>query len=56
MITMITMRIVLVLDVKKVAYELYGSHAKLEVPQAGNDSRNSPVFFYKNVLPAKNFD
>ena len=35
---MITMRIVLVLDVEKVAYELPSHFAKFRAPQANNDA------------------
>ena len=53
---MITMGIVWVLDVKRVAFELSGSYAKVELPQADNDSRNSPENFQKKVFLTKSFE
>ena len=44
-----TMRIVWVLDVKKVAYELSGPFA----PQADNDSSSPPEDFHKTFLSLK---
>ena len=48
-VVLITMRIVWVLDVKKVANELSG-------PQADNENSNPPEIFHKNVFLTKSFD
>ena len=53
---MITMRIVWVLDVKKVANELSSPFAKVGAPRSDNDNSNPPENFHKNVFPAKSFD
>ena len=49
------MKIVWVSDVKKVAYELPGPFAKVEAPQADNDSSIPPEIFDKYVFPTKSF-
>ena len=53
---MIKMRIVSVLDVKKVAYRMSGPFAKVWAPQADNDSSKTPETFHKNVFLAESFD
>ena len=52
---MITMRILRVLDVEKVAYELSGSFARVGAPQADNDTKG-PEDFHKNIFLVKTFD
>ena len=52
-VIMITLRIVCVLSVKKVANELSGSFAKVGAPQADNNSSNLPKIFHKNVFLAE---
>ena len=52
----INMNIVCVLDVKKVAYELFCLFAKLGALQADNDSCNPPKNVHKNVFIAESFD
>ena len=49
----VTMCIVLVLDVKKVAYELSVAFAKVEDPPADNDSSMTPENVHRNVCLAK---
>ena len=44
------MRIVWVLYVKKVAYELNGPFAKVGAPQADNDSSNPPENIHKKTF------
>ena len=44
-VIMITLRIVLVLDVKKAANELCGPFVKVGAPHADIDSSNPPGFF-----------
>ena len=46
------MRSLWVLNVKKLAYEMSGPVAKVEAPQAGNDSINPHGKFYRNVFLA----
>ena len=53
---MITMRIVLVLGVKKVAFELSVPFATVGAQQADNDSINPPENGHKNVFLAKSFE
>ena len=50
------MRIVRVLDVKKVAYDLSCPFSKGGAPEADNDSNNPHESFYKHVFSAKVFD
>ena len=52
----IIMRIVLVLDVRKVANELSGPFAKVGAAQAENGSSNPSEFFHKNIFLVKSFD
>ena len=47
---MITMRIVYVLDVKKVVDELSCSFVKVGPPQADNNSSNPSEIFHNNVI------
>ena len=49
------MRIVWVLDVKNVAYELSGPSVKVGASQADSDSSN-PENFHKNFYHAESFD
>ena len=51
----ITVRILVILDVIKVAYELSGPFAQIEAPQADNSSSTSPENFNKNVFFAETF-
>ena len=53
---MITMRIVWVLYVKKVANELPYPFAKVRAPQADIDSSNPPEILHTNDFLAKSFD
>ena len=50
------MRIVWVLDVKRVSNELSGPLAKVGASQADNDSSNPPETFHKNVFLAKSYN
>ena len=50
------MRIVWILDVKKVPYDLSIPFAKVGAPQADNDNSNTPENFYENVFFFKRFD
>ena len=52
----IIIRIVRVLDVKEVAYELSGPFSKVGASQADNDSSHPPENFNRNVFLAKIFD
>ena len=53
---MTNMRIVCVLNVRKVAYEMSGRFAEVRAPQADNDSSNHPEMYHENVFLAKSFD
>ena len=53
---MITMRIVWVLDVKKVANELSDPSGKVGALQADNDSSNPSEIFHIQIFLAKSFD
>ena len=53
---MITMGIVWVLDIKKVAYELSGPFAKVGPPQADNGSNKPPENFRKKNVFFNSFD
>ena len=55
-VIMITLRIVRVLDIKKVAYELAGPSAEIVSPQANNDSSNPQEKIHKNVSLGKSFN
>ena len=55
-VIMITMRIMWVFDVNKVAYELFGDFAKVGAPQPDSDSKNPQEIFHENVSLAENFD
>ena len=50
------MKIVLVMNVKKVAYELSGPSAKVGAAPADNDSSNPLENLNKNIFIAKSFD
>ena len=52
----IAMRIVRVMDVKKVAYELSSPFANVGAPHAENGCSNLPENFHKHVFPAGSFD
>ena len=52
-VILITMRIVWVLDVKKVVYELSGPFARVGAPQADNDSSNRSESFIKKIFLLK---
>ena len=45
-----------VLDGKKVAFELSDPFAKVEAPQADNDSSNPPEIFHKKFFFALSYD
>ena len=47
---MIPMKIVCVLAVNKVSYDLSGPFAKFGASQADNDTSNPPDFFHKNIF------
>ena len=55
-VIMKTKRIIQILVVKKVTYELTGPVAKIGAPQADNDSSDPPEIFHKNVFLTKTFD
>ena len=54
-VTVVTLKIVWVFDVKKVAYELSATFAKAGAPQANNDSNNRPEIFHKKIFLQKVF-
>ena len=53
---MIAMRIVCVLNVMKVAYEISGPFAEVRAPQTDNDSSDRTENFHINIFLPKIFD